>query len=156
MGRRLFFTAPLWAGLALLPIGSLHAQTAGDGVTADVLSRTVQRGDVLSERDFITEDIPATKARGIVSAEEAAGYEARRTLREGMPVRTSDLAEPRLVRRGEPVKIALREGALTISAIGRALGDAALGEHVRVFSEATNQTLDGVVESAGVVRIVTH
>ena len=94
------------------------------------------------------------QARSVLTAEEADGLEARRTLREGRPVRASDLAEPRLVKRGEPVKISLRDGALTISAIGRALGDAALGERVRVFSEATNQTLDGVVEGAGVVRIL--
>ena len=156
MAQRLLLTTPLWAALVLLPLGAVHAQTAADGVTADVLSRTIHRGDVLSERDFITEEIPAAKARGAVSADEAAGYEARRTLREGMPVRESDLAEPRLVKRGEPVKITLREGALTITAIGRALGDAALGEPVRVFNEATNQTLDGIVESAGVVRIITH
>tara|TARA_B100000678_G_scaffold85452_1_gene71090 strand:+ start:176 stop:646 length:471 start_codon:yes stop_codon:yes gene_type:complete len=154
MGRRLFFTAPLLVGLALIPGGSLCAQSTADAVTADVLARTIQRGDLVSERDFAAEEIPVARARGIVSAREAAGFEARRTLREGMPVRASDLAEPRLVKRGEPVKITLREGALTISVVGRALGDGAKGEQVRVFSEATNQTLDGVVESAGTVRIL--
>ena len=70
-----------------------------------------------------------------------------------MPVRASDLTEPRLVRRGQPVTIVLRSGALSITATGRALADGALGEPVRVFSEATNQTLDGVVESDGRVRV---
>ena len=154
MIRRLLFGGPLLAGLALVPPGSLQAQSAGDGVVADVLTRAVQRGEVVSLRDFAVEEVPAAQARGVITAKEAAGLEARRTLREGMPVRASDLAEPRLVKRGEPVKITLREGALTISAIGRALGDGALGERVRVFNEATNQTLDGVVESAGVVRIL--
>tara|TARA_R100001129_G_scaffold171256_1_gene141326 strand:- start:120 stop:590 length:471 start_codon:yes stop_codon:yes gene_type:complete len=154
MGRRLFFTAPLLAGLALIPYGPLCAQSTGDAVVADVLARTIQRGDLVSERDFAVDEIPAARARGVVSAQEAAGLEARRTLREGMPVRASDLAEPRLVKRGEPVKITLREGALTISVMGRALGDGAMGEQVRVFSEATNQTLDGVVEGSGTVRIL--
>ncbi len=154
MARHLLFTAPLLAGLALVPCGSLAAQDTGNGVVADVLARTIQRGDVVSARDFAAGEITAAQARSVLTAEEADGLEARRTLREGMPVRASDLAEPRLVKRGEPVKISLRDGALTISAIGRALGDAALGERVRVFSEATNQTLDGVVEGAGVVRIL--
>ncbi|MXP10428.1 flagellar basal body P-ring formation chaperone FlgA [Pseudoblastomonas halimionae] len=154
MVRHLFFAVPLLACLALIPSGSLHAQSADDGVAADVLARTIQRGELVSERDFAVEEIPAARARGIVSAQEAAGLEARRTLRKGMPVRASDLAELRLVKRGEPVKLTLREGALTISVLGRALGDGAMGEQVRVFSEATNQTLAGVVEGSGVVRIL--
>ena len=154
MARRFLLTAPLLAGLALLPCGALHAQSAGDGAVADVLTRPIQRGDLLSERDFAPEEVTAALARGSLSAQQAAGMEARRTLRAGQPVRASDLAEPRLVKRGETVKISVREGALTITAMGRALGDAALGEQVRVFSEATNQTLQGVVEDAGTVRVL--
>lgn len=120
---------------------------------ADVLVRQIQRGDLLTERDFAPEEVSAGQARGAVSAEQAAGLEAARTLRSGSPVRARDLAEPRLVRRGQPVTIILRSGALSISATGRALADGALGDPVRVFSEATNQTLDGVVESSGRVRI---
>jgi len=154
MVRRLLLRAPLLAALALVPAGALHAQTTGDGVVADVLTRVVQRGEIVSTRDFVAEEITAAQARGTITAQEAAGLEARRTLREGMPIRASDLTEPRLVKRGEPVKITLREGALTIGAIGRALGDGALGERVRVFNEATNQTLDGIVEATGVVSIL--
>ncbi|GAB5352455.1 hypothetical protein TMRH483_01042 [Qipengyuania sp. 483] len=120
---------------------------------ADVLVRQIQRGDLLAERDFASEKVTAGQARGTVSAKEAAGLEAKRTLRSGSPIRASDLTEPRLVRRGQPVTIILRSGALSISATGRALADGALGDPVRVFSEATNQTLDGVVESSGRVRL---
>lgn len=154
MARPMLFAGALLLGLATLPGGSLAAQAAGAGVVADILTRPIQRGDLLSEHDFVPQEIAAAQARGIVSAQQAAGLEARRTLRSGVPVRASDLTEPRLVRRGEPVTITLRSGGLTISAIGRALADGALGEPVRVFSEATNQTLDGVVESAGRVRVI--
>ncbi|GAB5349248.1 flagellar basal body P-ring formation chaperone FlgA [Alteriqipengyuania sp. 357] len=146
----------LWlalAGIALVPAGPAFAQAAGEGVVADVLTRQIQRGDLLSERDFAAEEISAGQARGAMSAQEAAGLEARRTLRSGMPVRASDLAEPRLVRRGEPVTIVLLSGALSITATGRALADGAQGDVVRVFSEATNQTLTGVVEPDGRVRV---
>jgi|TARA_R100000049_G_C1955640_1_gene109681 flagella basal body P-ring formation protein FlgA len=154
MARRFLLSSPLLAWLALLPCATLHAQSTSDGVVADVLTRQIQRGELVSERDFAPEEITAAQARGSIPAEQAAGMEARRTLRAGLPVRASDLAEPRLVKRGEAVKISLREGALTITVLGRALGDAALGEQVRVFSEATNQTLQGVVEDAGVVRVL--
>ncbi|MBB3032468.1 flagellar basal body P-ring formation chaperone FlgA [Alteriqipengyuania lutimaris] len=153
MTRRAFSRLALFAGLVLAPCGPAFAQAAGEGVMADVLVRQIQRGDLLTERDFAPEEVSAGQARGAVSAEQAAGLEAARTLRSGSPVRARDLAEPRLVRRGQPVTIILRSGALSISATGRALADGALGDPVRVFSEATNQTLDGVVESSGRVRI---
>ena len=75
------------AGLALAPCGPAHAQTGGEGVVADVLVRPIQRGDLLTERDFAPEELSAGQARAALSAEEASGLEARRPLRSGMPVR---------------------------------------------------------------------
>jgi flagella basal body P-ring formation protein FlgA len=60
---------------------------------------------------------------------------------------------PQLVHRGEPVTIRIVSGTLAITASGRALGGAAEGEAVRVVVNATNRTLDGVVEGSGTVRI---
>ena len=67
----------------------------------------------------------------------------------GKPV----LAE-RLVRRGEPVTLRLRDGAITIVTAGRALGDGARGARVRVIALATRRTLEGVVEGPGEIRIL--
>lgn len=142
------------AGLNLLAPAS--AQTASGDVDADVLTRAVQRGEVLGAEDFTTERIAAARARDALSAHEAAGLEAKRALRAGMPVHAGDLIAPRVVRRGEPVKIVVRNGALLITTHGRALGDAAKGEPVRVFSEATNQTLDTIAEGSASVRIAIH
>lgn len=153
MAMRALLAISLLAGAPLLFGGPLGAQTASQTVAADVLVRSIGRGEVLSERDFVSEELSPAQARGFLPMQEAAGLEARRPLRSGSPVRNGDVTEPRAVRRGEPVTIRLRTGALTISAPGRALGDAALGEPVRVFSESTKQTLDAFVESAGVVRI---
>lgn len=134
----------------------LLAQTAAPMVSTDVLARTVQRGELLGTGDFTSAQMLVAQAQDAVSAQEADGREARRTLRSGLPVRATDLAEPRLIRRGDPVMIRLRNGGLTITAGGRALADAALGKPVRVFNKATNQTLDAIVEEAGVVRVVTR
>ena len=153
MAMRALLALSLFASAPLLFGGSLMAQTASQTVVADVLAHSIKRGEVLSERDFVSEELPAARARGFLPMREAAGLEARRWLRSGLPVREGDLIEPRAVRRGESVTIRLRTGALTISGPGRALGDAAVGEAVRVFSESTKQTLDAFVEGAGVVRI---
>ena len=76
-----------------------------------------------------------------------------RDLSAGATVRPGDLVAPRLVRRGEPVTVALRAGNLVITAAGRALSSGGRGEPVRVVVPATNRTLDGIVEGSGAVRI---
>jgi flagella basal body P-ring formation protein FlgA len=79
--------------------------------------------------------------------------EAQRALSAGTVVRASDVIRPQLVRRGEPVTITLRDGGLSISTEGRALGSGAAGDFVRVVSLSTNRTLDGVVEGTGAIRV---
>lgn len=58
-----------------------------------------------------------------------------------------------LVKRGEPVLIAVRSGGLTITSQGRALGSGAAGQSVRVVSTDTHRTLDAIVDGPGSVRI---
>jgi len=71
------------------------------------------------------------------------------------------LAEPktaaslRVVRRGEPVTLRLRSGAITIATAGRALNDGVHGARIRVVALATRRTLEGVVDGPGLVRVVT-
>lgn len=139
------------AALLLLAVGPA---SASNGEAVPVLSRSVDRGEVLSRADFETGHVAAAVARGALSAAEAAGQEATRRLNAGAPVRAGDLAAPRLVRRGETVTIALVSGALRITSPGRALSDAGRGEPVRVLSLATNRTLEGTAAATGEVRIV--
>ena len=79
--------------------------------------------------------------------------EASRNLPAGMVVRQTDLMRPQLVHRGEPVSIRIVSGPLVIAAAGRALSGGAKGEPVRVVTNTTSRTLDGVIEGSGSVRI---
>ena len=138
--------------LAILAL-ALAAPVAAETVDVPVLVRTVERGEALSPADFTVEAMASGYARDALQPEETKGMEARRRLSAGAPVRASDLVRVQLVRRGEPVTIAVRSGALSIKAPGRALSGGAEGELVRVVSTATGRTLDGVVEGSGSVRI---
>ena len=125
-------------------------------VETPVLTRVVERGEILSSGDFTMEEKNAAQARGAVSPQEADGMEASRRLAAGTVVRASDIIEPRMVRRGEPVTIYVRSDGLTITAAGRALSNGAKGDRVRVVTDATSRTLDGVVEGSGAVRIAAR
>jgi flagella basal body P-ring formation protein FlgA len=118
-----------------------------------VLTRAVDKGEIVSADDFTVEPRPVYEGRGALAPQSAAGKEAVRPLREGMPVRSIDLIRPQIVKRGEPVTIAVRAGALSITAQGKALASGARGDNVRVVNLATNRTLDAVVDAPGTVRI---
>jgi len=122
-------------------------------VEVAVLARPVQRGEILSADDFVYEKRSPNMGRGAIDADAAKGLEAVRPLSPGSIVRVSDVITPRLVRRGEPVLIAYKVGALTITTQGRALASAGAGEPVRVTT-STQRTLDGFVAGNGLVRIL--
>ncbi|HYZ48202.1 MAG TPA: flagellar basal body P-ring formation chaperone FlgA [Sphingomonas sp.] len=135
-----------------LLLSQLVVASAPPLVDVPVLTRAVERGEILSLDHFTTAERAAAQARGALSPQAAKGMEAAHRLMEGTIVRATDVTKPQLVRRGEPVTITMRSGGLTITTAGRALGNGAAGELVRVVA-STNRTLDGVVEGSGAVRI---
>lgn len=135
--------------LALFALGS------PEEVPVAVLGHAVQKGDRIDASDFSVETRPAAAARGALTIDQASGMEAARNLPAGTVVRQSDLMRPQMVRRGEPVTIRIVSGTLIITASGRALTGGSKGDAVRVVANATNRTLDGVIEASGTVRIVT-
>lgn len=140
--------------LGLLAI-ALLACGAPEDVAVAVLGHAVQKGDRIEASDFAVEQRPAGMVRGALTIDQAAGMEATRNLPAGTVVRQGDLMRPQMVRRGEPVTIRIVSGPLIITASGRALAGGSQGEAVRVVANATNRTLDGVVEASGSVRIIT-
>lgn len=154
-GRTIAGLAGLAAVTCLLSLGGTALAAPADAAIAEVavLDRAVLRGDILSIDDFGNEERSAGRARGALSAADAAGKEAIRNLAPGRMVRASDVVAPRLVRRGEPVTITVRTGGLTINSAGRALSSGGAGDLVRVVSTATNRTLDGMVEGSGAVLV---
>ena len=144
----------LLAGLC--SASAAFAQNATPMATAElpVLAHAVDKGDIVTAGDFTIADRPVGEGRGALAPEAAAGKEAVRPLQAGLPVRQVDLIKPQLVRRGEPVTIAVRSGALSITTQGKALASGARGDNVRVVSLATNRTLDGIVDAPGIVRII--
>lgn len=135
--------------LALLLLGAGPAED----VQVAVLAHPIEKGTRLEQGDFDSEARSPSAARGALTADDASGMEAARNLTTGMVVRRSDLMKPQLVRRGEPVTIRIVSGALVITSSGRALNGGGQGEMVRVVTNTTNRTLDGIIDGAGSVRI---
>ncbi|MCV2867058.1 flagellar basal body P-ring formation chaperone FlgA [Defluviimonas sp. WL0002] len=113
-----------------------------------IAARTIPARAMISADDVIStpDSVP-----GGAKTDDAIGQEARVTMFRGQPVLIANLVTPALVQRNQPVRLHYRSGGLTISAEGRSLDRAALGETVRALTSSrsivTGQVLrDGSVQ----------
>jgi flagella basal body P-ring formation protein FlgA len=103
---------------------------------------TVERRDVSGVADPITKP------------EEAVGQTSRRMLRAGDILRTSQLAAPVLVKRGDPVAMVARRDGIEVSTSGEALDAGSRGAVIRVRNGASGQVVRMRVAAAGTVEPV--
>jgi len=154
-------TGQRFSGLAQLRSGErILAQTAVAGrivtrVDVPVLTRPIRRDEVISSADitWTPTDLTAGTMNVLFNAADLIGKAPRTSLRPGVPVRAAELVSPPAVNRGKMVTMIYQAGRLTITAQGRALSDAAVGDIVRVVNVNSSRTVEGVVEALGVVRI---
>jgi flagella basal body P-ring formation protein FlgA len=132
---------------------ALFTALAAAAAQPPVLAHDIERGAILGASDFVDGSTDAVAVTGGIEATAAVGLEAVRRLSAGHVVHGGDVMAPRLVRRGEPVTVRARAGALTITTTGRALADGRKGENIRVVVAATSRTVDGLVEGSGTVRV---
>lgn len=120
-----------------------------------VLVRPIARREVVGPGDIVMERVDRRRiARNALTHPAAVvGMAARRPLRAGATVAVADVEQPRVVLRGELVTIIYQKPGLMLSARGRALGDAAIGETVNVLNEQSRRTVQGIATAAGTVQI---
>lgn len=129
------------------------AKQIGSAPPADgqilVLTRDVARGDVLSENDLDWQAPVAGRTTRSVSMDAAIGMEAKRTLKAGQPVLSSDLKAASVIRKGDPVAIVYIAPGVRLSVDGVAQGEAALGQPVRVLNSYSKRSIDAVATGHG-------
>lgn len=124
-------------------------------VEVPVPARRIQRGEIVGKGDLEWVSMPARQMNRnhIVDAEEIVGKSARRPVRAGKPVRTTDVEKPRLVSKNGLVTLELRTARMQLTAKGRALDNGAKGEVVRVMNTNSNTTVTGVVVGTDTVSV---
>lgn len=124
-------------------------------VSVPVPLRRLMPGDIVSESDLGTIDLPAARlgAFTIMDPAELTGMQVRSLLSEGRPVMVQSVMEPVVVGRGDLVTIRYSDGALELSAPGRALGDAHRGQEVRIVNLVSNATVAGIASADGTVEV---
>ena len=120
-----------------------------------VLRHAVARETRLTAADVTVETRQAagTATAYLASVAELAGRTVRRPLAIGTALTVEMFTADTVIHRGQQVTLVAGSPDLEIRASGRALMDAAAGARVRVQNLSSMTVVEGVVESADVVRV---
>ena len=134
---------------------SAFAQPAGNQVELVVPAHDIARGTRIDEDDLTTKLVPASRMSDslIRDAQDAAGREAKRTLRAGEFIRASDLKRPTLVAKGSTVTMIFEVPGMALTAVGRALAEGGEGDSIAVLNPTSYRQVSAVITGPGTVRV---
>ncbi len=120
-----------------------------------VLSHAVNRDARLSAADVTIEKRTTTGPGSayLMSVPELAGRTVKRPLPAGTALAVDMFNADLVVRRGQQVTLLSSAGTFEVRASGRAMADAAAGARVQVQNLGSQRIVEGVVESADLVRV---
>jgi flagella basal body P-ring formation protein FlgA len=119
---------------------------AVETVEAAVLTRDIERNEVLKSSDVVTERRPkAAVGSDAAIRERAVGMQMRKQVRAGQAVKNADLAKPDLVQRDQNVTLIYESAGLYLTIRGKALEGGAEGDIVNVLNLQSKRTISGVV-----------
>ena len=127
---------------------------AVETIEAAVLTRNVERNEVLKASDVITERRPKAEVGGdAATRSKAVGMQMRKQLRAGQPLKTADLGKPDLVQRDDNVTLIYETAGLYLTIRGKALESGTEGDNVSVLNLQSKRTVSGVVVGRDQVAI---
>lgn len=124
-------------------------------VPVPVPTHRLMPDDILSESDLETIRLPQGRvgAFAVTDPADLVGMQVRRVLSKGRPVTAQAVMEPLVIARGDDVSIRYSDGALKLSAPGRALARAHRGQPIRIVNLVSNASLTGIAAGDGVVEV---
>jgi flagella basal body P-ring formation protein FlgA len=120
-----------------------------------VLTHAVARDARLTVAD-VTVETRKTAGPGnayLTAPAELSGRTVRRALAAGTTLAVEMFTPDLIVRRGQAVTLLSTGGAIEVRASGRAMTDAAAGARIQVQNLSSMRMIEGVVESADLVRV---
>ena len=139
---------------SVLAFSAFAADPAAE-VDVAVLKTDVARGALIAEDDLEYKPIPLMRANASVvrAITDVAGKEARRALKAGELIRTSDLKRPTMVAKGSTVTMLFEAPGMRLTAVGRALAEGAEGDTITILNPTSYRKVEAVVVKAGTVRV---
>jgi flagellar basal body P-ring formation protein FlgA len=121
-----------------------------------VATHALARDAVLGAGDYsyVERDLEQIPQGYVTDATQLEGMRLRRPVAGGAVITPSMLAAVPLIARGQQVTLEAGGDSLHIRMAGEALGEAALGQRVRVRNLSSERVVEGVVRSAQVVEVL--
>jgi flagella basal body P-ring formation protein FlgA len=127
---------------------------AVETVEAAVLTRSLERNDVIKASDVVTERRPkAEVGNDAALRERSVGMQARKALRAGQPLRSADLGKPDRVTRDQSITLIYEAPGLYLTGRGKALESGTEGDTVNVLNLQSKRTVQGIVIGPGQVSV---
>ena len=120
-----------------------------------VLTRNVDRGEVLKASDVVVERRPKAEMGSDAAATRghAVGMQMRRSLRAGQALRVADIGKPDLVHKDDNVMLIYETDGIYLTARGKAVDTGTEGDAVTVLNLQSNRTISGTVVGRDKVAI---
>ncbi|RAI35172.1 flagellar basal body P-ring formation chaperone FlgA [Rhodoplanes serenus] len=124
---------------------------------AVIVTRAVQRGDVLKTTDVLIERRPRHEVPIDAASprDRVAGLAIRQNLRAGQVIRRGDLTKPDLVRRDDTVTMIYEAPGLMLTTRGKAIESGAEGDMITAVNVQSKRTVQGIVTGAGQITLVS-
>lgn len=128
--------------------------TAVETVEVTVITRAVERGEILKGADVAIERRPKTEAiYDAAPRERVVGMQMRKSARAGQFLRMADLAKPDLVQRDQNVTLIYETGGLYLTMRGKAMDAGSEGDTISVMNLQSKRTVQGTVTGPGQVTM---
>jgi flagellar basal body P-ring formation protein FlgA len=128
--------------------------SAIETVEAAVLTRNVERTEMLKSSDIMVERRPKLEIGGDAAGRESSlGMQLRHSMRAGQALRVADLAKPDLVQKDQGVTLIYQTAGLYLTTRGKAIDNGTEGDVVNVMNLQSKRTVTGIVTGRGQVTI---
>jgi flagella basal body P-ring formation protein FlgA len=121
-----------------------------------VLSRSLDRGTVLSSEDVMLVRMSLTQAGfgHVRDMNQVIGMELKRRLQAGDPVRLSHVKAPVVVKKGDRVVLEAGNSHITVVTSAKALGQGQVGDQIQVRNEKSSKVVEAEIVAPGRVKIL--
>ena len=121
---------------------------------AAILTRNVDRGDVLKASDIAIERRPKSEVGADAATRgHSVGMQVRRSLRAGQALHTADVGKPDLVQKDDNVTLIYEAAGIYLTARGKAIDNGTDGDTVTVLNLQSKRTITGTVVGRDQVAI---
>lgn len=113
------------------------------------------RGSVITENDIRVENRDTSGIDGgfVLKPEQAIGMEVKSSVRQGEPLRLSQLVEPLAVNKGDKVVIEAGRNGMSVTAPGKAMANGRTGDQIKVMNTNSERIIHAIVTGPGRVNV---